>query len=67
MLLPCGNTYLRKLSVESVQSVFALPTEFFWNTDYKDFHGCYCFEKIIRSIRSIRVRLTNRILFEHGL
>ena len=47
MLLPCGNTNLRKISVESVISVFALkvfvlPTEFFSNTDYKDFHGCYC-------------------------
>ena len=57
MLLPCGNAYLRKLSVESVISVFVLPTEFFSNTDYKDFHGCYCLEKIIRPIRSIRVRL----------
>ena len=56
MLLPCGNAYLRKLSVESVQSVFVLPAEFFSNTDYKDVHGCYCFEKIIRSIRTIRVR-----------
>ena len=56
MLLPCGNAYLRKISVESVISVFALPTVFFSNTDYKDFHGCYCFEKIIRSIRTIRVR-----------
>ena len=45
MLLPCGNAYLRKISVESVISVFALPTVFFSNTDYKDFHGCYCFEK----------------------
>ena len=39
---------LRKLSVQSVQSVqsvFALPTVFFSNTDYKDFHGYYCFEK----------------------
>ena len=33
---------LRKLSVQSVQSVFVLPTEFFSNTDYKDFHGYYC-------------------------
>ena len=41
---------LRKLSVESVISgfalkVFVLPTVFFSNTDYKDFHGYYCFEK----------------------
>ena len=47
MLLPCGNAYLRKLYVQSIQSVFALkvfvlPTEFFSNTDYKDFHGYYC-------------------------
>ena len=28
-----------------VISVFALPTVFFSNTDYKDFHGYYCFEK----------------------
>ena len=33
---------LRKLSVQSVQSVFVLPTVFCSNTDYKDFHGCYC-------------------------
>ena len=38
---------LRTISVQSVISVFALkvfvlPTEFFSNTDYKDFHGCYC-------------------------
>ena len=26
----------------SFKKVFALPTEFFSNTDYKDFHGCYC-------------------------
>ena len=45
MLLPCGNAYLRKISVQSIQSVFVLPTEFFSNTDYKDFHGYYCFEK----------------------
>ena len=36
---------LRKLSVQSVQSVFVVPTEFFSNTDYKDFHGYYCVEK----------------------
>ena len=65
MLLPCGNNYLRKLSVQSVQSVFALkvfalPAEFFLNTDYKDFHRCYCFDKFIRSFLYIRVRFTNR-------
>ena len=36
------------------------------------FHGCYCFEKIIRSIRYIRVRFksvrfTKSVIFEHGL
>ena len=67
MLLPCGNAYLRKLSVESVISVFALPAEIFLNTNYKDVHGCYCFEKIICSIRYIRVRFTSRVLSEHGL
>ena len=46
------HAYLRKLSVESVISVFALkvfvlPTEFFSNTDYKDFHGCYCLAAIL--------------------
>ena len=38
-----GRQY--QISVESVISVFVVPTEFFSNTDYKDFHGCYCFEK----------------------
>ena len=44
MLLPCGNTNLRKISVISVFAlkVFVLPTEIFSNTDYKDFHGYYC-------------------------
>ena len=72
MLLPYGNAYLRKLSVDSVISVFVLPTVFFSNTDYKDFHGYYCLavmlalRRVIRSIRSIRVRfksvrLTSRV------
>ena len=64
---------LRKLSVESVQSVFVLkvfvlPTEFFSNTDYKDYHGYYCLvacnsclRRVIRWIRYIRVRFTNRV------
>ena len=26
----------------SFKKVFALPTEFFSNTNYKDVHGCYC-------------------------
>ena len=29
----------------SFKKGFVLPTECFSNTDYKDFHGCYCFEK----------------------
>ena len=46
----------------------------FSNTNYKDFHGCYCLvacnsclRRVIRSIRSIRVRFTSSVLFEHGL
>ena len=38
-----GRQY--QISVESVISVFVVPTEIFSNTDYKDFHGYYCFEK----------------------
>ena len=61
----------------SFKKVFVLPAEIFSNTDYKDFHGCYCLVAMlalrrgirhIRHIRHIRVRLksvrlTNRVFF----
>ena len=77
MLLCLLNTvmnYISRICNEGERHPFVLPAEFFLNTDYKVFHGCYCLvvynsclRRGIRSIRPIRVRLTNRVLFEHGL
>ena len=37
--------------------VFVLPTVFFSNTDYKDFHGCYCLAAMLtgenKSVESV--------------
>ena len=79
MLLPWENYPSNPFNPCSLKKVFALPTEFFSNTDYKDFHRYYCLavcnsclRRVIRWIRYIRVRLksvrfTSRVLFEHGL
>ena len=45
MLLCLLNTvmnYISRICNEGERHPFVLPTEFFWNTDYKDVHGYYC-------------------------
>ena len=41
ILLEKSNPF-NPLNPCSFKKVFALPTEFFSNTDYKDYHGYYC-------------------------
>ena len=53
ILLEKSNPF-NPLNPCSFKKVFALPTEIFSNTDYKDFHGYYCLVAILASRRVIR-------------
>ena len=58
MLLCLLNTvmnYISRICNEGERHPFVLPAEFFSNTDYKDFHGCYCLAAMLALRRVIRI------------